>query len=451
VTPILKIAAPILLASVALFPASADDGLRIEDAIRSAWRENPGLAAGAYQVAAARADAQAAGNGHWPTLAVTAKGIGTSEPAGVFAIKLDQQRITAADFDPARLNYPDPVGGIGLGAGIVVPIWMGGRILAGQHAAEAQADAEASAQARRREEMALAVVQAYFGVQVASQGVRYADDVLEHARETERFVGERNQKGLALDADVARAVAFRAQAEAERAWVLQQLSSARSALAMLTGIDPARSSLVTPVEMEPAAASLFLLAGTPGSGGDASRSDRPDVVAARLRAQAAEAGIGVSRASLLPAIFAQAGVDTLRSSIQQGATWWSAALVVRWEIGVSSFGGVQAAEARSAAAASAVRWQEVQATREVEEARQAVATADARVRSAREAVTASESARRLREARYRQGLLPLTDVLDAQAALAGARALLLRSQLETRIARAQLELALGVPVEGVQS
>jgi outer membrane protein TolC len=443
VTPILKIAAPILLASVALYPASADDGLRIEDAIRSAWRENPGLAAGAYQVAAARADAQAAGNGHWPTLAVTAKGIGTSEPAGVFAIKLDQQRITAADFDPARLNYPDPVGGIGLGAGIVVPIWMGGRILAGQHAAEAQADAEASTQARRREEMALAVVQAYFGVQVAAQGVRYADDVLEHARETERFVGERNQKGLALDADVARAVAFRAQAEAERASVLQQLSSSRSALAMLTGIDPARSSLVTPVEMEPAA--------SVGARGGASRSDRPDVMAARLRAQAAEEGIGVSRASLLPAIFAQAGVDTLRSSIQQGATWWSAALVVRWEIGASSFGGVQAAEARSAAAASAVRWQEVQATREVEEARQAVATADARVRSAREAVTASESARRLREARYRQGLLPLTDVLDAQAALAGARALLLRSQLETRIARAQLELALGVPVEGVQS
>ena len=73
------------------------------------------------------------------------------------------------------------------------------------------------------------------------------------------------------------------------------------------------------------------------------------------------------------------------------------------------------------------------------------------MRSAREAVTASESARALRDARYRQGLLPLSDVLDAQAALAGARALLLRSQWENRIARAQLELALGLPVEGVQS
>jgi outer membrane protein TolC len=179
--------------------------------------------------------------------------------------------------------------------------------------------------------------------------------------------------------------------------------------------------------------------------------ERPDVAAARLRALAAEAGVGVSRGSLLPSVFAQAGVDTLRSSSPQGATWWSAALVARWEFGVSSLGAVAAAEARSAAAASAARWQEIQASREVEEARQAVATADARVRSAREAVAASESARSLRQARHQQGLLPLSEVLDAQAALAGARALLLRSQWETRIARAQLELALGLPVEGVQS
>jgi outer membrane protein TolC len=436
------VSAWLLVGTFSLSSASAAEGIRIEDAIRSAWKENPGLAAGAHQVAAAQADAQAAANGHWPTLSVTAKGIGTSEPVGVFGIKLNQQRITAADFVPATLNDPGPVGGVGLGAGIVIPIWMGGRILAGQNAASAQADAEVSTQARRREEMALAVVQAYFGVQVALQGVQYADDVLQHARETERFVTERNQKGLTLDADVARAVAFRAQAEAERASVLQQLSSARSALAMLTGIDPAQVTLATPVEAPPVLAPV-----TSG----ATQPDRQDVVAARLRALAAEEAIGVSKAPLLPAIFALAGVDTLRSSWQQGATWWSAALVVRWEFGVSSLGGVQAAEARSAAAASAARWQELQANREVNDARQAVATAEARVRSAREAVTASESARALRDARYRQGLLPLSDVLDAQAALAGARALLLRSQWENRIARAQLELALGLPVEGVQS
>jgi outer membrane protein TolC len=78
-----------------------------------------------------------------------------------------------------------------------------------------------------------------------------------------------------------------------------------------------------------------------------------------------------------------------------------------------------------------------------------VETADTRVRSAEEAVAASESARRLRVARHRQGLLPLTDVLDAETGLAGARALLLNSRLEARVARARLALALGTPVEGL--
>lgn len=396
---------------------------------------------------AARAEAQSAREGHWPTLALTAKGVGTSEPVGVFGVKLDEQRITTADFNPATLNSPGPAGGVGLGAALVLPIWMGGRIVAGEQAAQAQAGAEASSQERRRQEMAVAVVQAYFAVKVAAQGLQYADDALAHAREVERFLRERNEKGLALDADAARGTAFRAQAEAERAAVLQQLGAARSALRMLAGIDASESQLVTPV----AVADPTARPSPPGNPGEAPPPARPDVAAARFRSRAAEESVGVSRASLLPEVFAQAGVDTLRGPSFQGATWWSAALVVRWQFGLSSVRSVEAAEARSAAAGAAARWQEVQASREVEEARRAGASAEARVRSALEAVAASESARELRLARYRQGLLPLTEVLDAEAALAGARSLLLRSQLEARIARAQLDLALGLPVEGVES
>jgi outer membrane protein TolC len=64
-------------------------------------------------------------------------------------------------------------------------------------------------------------------------------------------------------------------------------------------------------------------------------------------------------------------------------------------------------------------------------------------------VAASESARTLRIARHRQGLLPLTDVLDAEAGLAGARALLLASRFEARAARARLALATHQPIEGL--
>jgi outer membrane protein TolC len=122
---------------------------------------------------------------------------------------------------------------------------------------------------------------------------------------------------------------------------------------------------------------------------------------------------------------------------------------VRWKLGAPALRSVSAARAREESAAAMVRWQERQASREVAEARRAIEAADARVRSAGEALAASETARTIREARHRQGLLPLTEVLDAEAALAGARALLVRSRLESRVARAQLQLATGQPVEGV--
>jgi outer membrane protein TolC len=302
------------------------------------------------------------------------------------------------------------------------------------------AGAEAQGHLRREEELAVAVVQAYFGAQAAEEGLRYAEDLVAHATETERFVTARAAQGLALDADVARTAAFRAQAAAERATALQRRATARSALALLTGRDVEGAELVTPV----AAVTV------PAAGPVADAPTRPDLEAARLRQAAAEQGVTLARGSLLPTVGAMAGVETMRSaSLADGRTWTMVGLVARWDLALGDLRGVKAAEARAHAAAEARAWQERMAVREVEEARRAVETADLRVRSATEAVTASESARALRDARHRQGLLPLTDVLDAEAGLAGARALLLASRLEARVARAQLALSLHLPIEGL--
>ncbi|GEJ56029.1 hypothetical protein AMYX_07700 [Anaeromyxobacter diazotrophicus] len=432
----------LVAASVLAPPAAHAASLSLEEAVRAAWASNPGLAAGAQQARSAREDAAAARDARLPTLSFSAKGLVTDEPLMAFGVKLDQQKITQADFAPPRLNAPDPVGGVGLGASVMQPIYMGGRLTAGRRAAEAQAEAEGHTQARRQDELALAVVEAYFGAQVAEQGLRFAEDTLQHAAETERFTQARNRQGLALDADVARATAFRAQAEAERATARQRVASARSALVLLAGDVASGAELTTPVERAQPA---------PADGAPPPGIERADLLAARLRATAAEEAGAAARGSLLPEVFAQAGVETLRSSLAQGATWFQLLLVARWQLSLGALDGTRAAEARAAAARSAAAWQERQARREVDEAHRAVETADVRVASAREAISASESARSLREARHRQGLLPLTDVLDAEAGLAGARALLLQSQLQARLARAQLQLALGQSIEGVKS
>src|SRR6185369_16330107 len=136
------------------------------------------------------------------------------------------------------------------GAGVTLsqPLYAGGRIAAGTRATSAQAAAQEASHEARRQELALGVVQAYFGAQGASEGLRYADDLLAQSRETERFVRARNGQGLALDADVARATAFRAQAEAERTVAQERVEAARSALALLSGDDARRAALTTPLD-----------------------------------------------------------------------------------------------------------------------------------------------------------------------------------------------------------
>src|SRR4029077_14911015 len=113
-------------------------------------------------------------------------------------------------------------------ASLTQVLYAGGRISAGRRAREAQAGAEASSQERRRQELALAIVEAYFGALVAEQGVRFADYQLAQAGETERFVGARVRGAQLPEAEAMRATAVRAQAEAERAAVFQKRESARS-------------------------------------------------------------------------------------------------------------------------------------------------------------------------------------------------------------------------------
>lgn len=452
------------LAAVLAPAAGRAAGLTLADAIRAAWAEHPGLAAGAAQARAMRAEAVAAGTARLPSLSLSARAVVTEEPMAAFGLRLDQQRITAGDFDPARLNAPDPIGGVGLSATLTQPIYAGGRIEAARRAAVVGAEAEELGQARRRDELALAVVQGYLGAQAAREGVRFADDALRSASETERTVRAHNAQGLVLDADLARAVASRAGAEAERAAAEQRLASARSALALLVGEELGSSELVTGLEeggwregTEPERTARALAAGAgPLKGGDAPGAggvgiaQRVDLRAARLRVEAAEAGGVVARAGLLPQVMAQVSAETMRSAPDQGATWLSAALVARWDLSFGAEHSRRAADERAAAAGSALRWEERRAQREVVEAERAVKTAWARMASAREAVAASEVARTQRQARHRQGLTPLSDVLEAEAGLAGARALWLGSLYQSRVASAELALAMGEPVEGVE-
>lgn len=425
----------VLLPALAATPRGAQGPLSIEDAIRTAWTRNAGLAASEAQAHAARLDATVARDAMLPSVETSARAVVSNEPLMAFGLKLDEGRISSQDFDPARLNHPDAAGGVGFAIVLKQPLYSGGRISAARRAAGASAQAEAESHEARRQELAAEVVRAYFGARVADEAVRYAESALAQAQETERFVRARVAQQLLLESESLRATAFRAQRAAELAAARQQAESARSGLELLLQEPVSAAALASPVESETA--------------DDAPPRETGAFRAASLRYQAARAAGEAARGSLLPEVFLQAGAETLRSSFSQGSAWASAMIGARWELSLGHLHAAEAAEARGAAAAAAARWQGQNEVREASDARGAITAAESRIASAREGVRASEAARTLRAARHREGLLPLTDLLDAETGLFASRTLLLQGQLDARVARARLALATGQPVEGV--
>lgn len=428
----------------------AQSGPTVAESIRKAWTGQAGLRAGQAMVEARQAEAEGARDLRLPSLTLQAQGIRTNEPMQAFGIKLNQARITAADFDPRALNHPDPIGAYGGSAVLQQPLYAGGRISAARRAGEYLAQAEAASQERRMQEAAQAVVEAYFGVQVAEQALRWVEDSRTWIQGMEDFAGARVKQGLMLESELQRLKAFHAQIDAQKAEVTKQARAARSGLGLLTGTGPVEGPLGTPLTpdfeggMRPSKEPVDLAAG-PAAG------PRGDLVAADLQARAAAEGAKAAKGSVLPEVGLELGAGTLHHSWSDKGNWTWAGVGVKWKVfSAPDQAKARAARAQERAAREMRDFKQQQADHEVRVARESVLAAQARYTAAKESLAAAEESKRLREARHREGLAPLIDVLDAEAAIQGARTLLLQSLYDLRVSRAGLDLATGTPIEGVK-
>jgi outer membrane protein TolC len=415
----------------------AEEPFTVVHAIQKAWTDQAGLKAGQAMVESRQAEADGYRDLRLPTLTLNAQGVRTNEPMMAFGIKLNQARLTAADFSPLTLNHPDPIGAYGGSAVVQQPLYAGGRITAARRAGDFMFQAEQASQERRKQETAHMVVEAYFGTQVAEQALKWADDTRDWIQGMEDFVGARVHQGLMLESELQRLKAFHAQADAQKADVVKQVRTARSGLGLLTGSGPVEGPLATPLEP-----------GTPTAA--QGTAFRGDLVAADLQAKAAREGAKAAKGNVYPEVGLEVGAGTLHQSWSEKGNWTWAAVGMKWKVfSAPDQAKAKAARAQERAAADLRTFKQQQAEHEVRVAREGVLAAEAKYVAAKESLAAAEESKRLRGARHREGLTPLIEVLDAEAAVQGARTLILQSLFELRVSRASLDLATGNPIEGV--
>ncbi|HTT13983.1 MAG TPA: efflux transporter outer membrane subunit [Burkholderiaceae bacterium] len=385
-----------------------------------------------------------------PTIAVAQARLRKAESFVVVARAANQPQVSAnASITENKLsnNYLTPriatpqgwndYGRVTLDLSWDLDLW--GRNRAALAAATSQAEAARADVAQARLVLATAIGAAYAELARLHAARETAEEALAVRVKTADLFRRRYQHGLETLGGVRQVDARRASAEAEVLSLEEQIGLQRNRIAALLGAGPDRGlaiarpavNLAQPIGL-PAQLSADLL------------GRRPDVVAARLRAEAAAKGIEQAQAAFYPNVnlLAYVGLQSLNLNMltHGGSEIGSVGPAISLPIfdGGRLRGQLRGADADYAQAVADYDHTVVQALQEVADAATSQRALGGELARTDEAVEAARESWRIQNNRYEGGLSTYLDVLSAEDTLLGN----LRAQSDLQSRSFTLDVAL---------
>ena len=430
----------LLLAAVAM-TAYATEAITLEQAIETALKNNPGLKAADAQVEAAQAGITRSRSGFLPKVNLSETWSKTDNPLMVLGTKLNQEIVTSADFNPMVMNNPEPASNYNTRLSVMQPVFNGGKEYLGVTQARLANEASLQDRNRTRQETVFNVVKAYYGLLLANEYNKVAQQSLETSAANVKLAEARFKAGAVLQSDLLRAKVQLAEVKemATRAGNSVKLAAANLNFAM--GVPQASEYEVMGT----------LLVQELKEDLDSMISEalqlRPDLVSLDRSRKNAEANVKQARTDYIPSLNLMGQVDwNSYRPVGNDAKSWAVMAVLQWNL----FDGmVTTSRVREAsAAAGKVKAQEEQMRSGVQlQVRQAYYNFSAskeRIAATASSVHEAEEGLRIVQKRYEVGMTTFVDVLGAESALIRARTNALQALYDNNVARAELRLAAGV-------
>jgi outer membrane protein TolC len=430
----------VLLNSLIVMNARAEaQQISLDDALRRAESSAYATRAADAAASAARADALRPARGILPSVRLEAGWARTTDPIGAFGTTLRQRVITQADFDPARLNYPDPISNYGAAVVLEQPLLNVDAHLGRRAAVRAGTAASASAEWTRGS-VGVDVVRAYYAGVLATERIetlRAAQEAAEsHVKQAEHMV----EQGMVTKSDALLARVKAGEIAAELAQAEGDAGLVGRRVAVLLGAPG--ESLELPSGL-PATAQLAALNGL---GWDAGTDGRADVRAAAAASQAASLDASRAWSSLLPRLNAQARYDWhSAASPFAGDESWSVGVMATWTVfsGAAEIADGRSARARAQAARAQAEGAAAQADLEIAAAATAWEVALERLTIAEQSLEQATEAHRIVTRMYAGGLATAAELLGAAASETETRLRLAAARYDVLVAAAERLHALG--------
>lgn len=381
---------------------------QLDRLIAEALENAPTVARADARLRAARYRAQTVESTLWPSL---------SASAGAQNEKLTYNGVIPSEVVPHGYNW---MGSASLDLSWEIDFW--GRNRSAVAAAASQAKAAQADAAAARLLLAVAVGRAYVQLQGLALQLDISEEALRNRKESEGLVRRRVAEGLDSTASLEQATARVRLAEAQVAEADEFVRLTRNTLAALLGAGPDRG-----LDIELSDVAAYRSVTLP----DELKADllgrKPEIVAARWRAEAAAARVGVARANFYPNVnllafigYESLGLDNLTNNGSDVGGVGAAIHLPLFDGGRlrASYG-----EARAEYDLAVASYNEAvtQALREIADAIQSLRSLKIRLVATEAALVRSSHAYQLARMRYEGGLSDYQSVLTAEDALLATR------------------------------
>ncbi|HNP23849.1 MAG TPA: TolC family protein [Panacibacter sp.] len=366
-----------------------------------------------------------------PQLGFSYTAMTTNNPLNAFGFKLQQQSITAADFNPALLNNPGGTSDFMTKIQLQQPL-VNTDMLYQRKSAEKQAELYRYKTTRTKEYIRFEVEQAYLQLQLAYDTKAVLEEALHTASQLAKSAADYYNQGLAPKSDLLNAELQVTKATTDVAGVNSQIQNACDALSLLMGT--------------PGGVSYEIASGTDGvnntTSADSISMARSDFKAMETAISAYDLLIKSGKKSYLPKLNAFASYQLNdHTAFGFGSDAYLAGLQLSWDIfkGNSTKNKIATQTLERNKLAEQLHAERSQNELELNKARRTLADAQYNITQQKAAVAQALEALRILQNRYEQGLVKTTEVLTAQTQLSQQQLAQARAVFSANMATAYLQ------------
>lgn len=417
----------------------AEEKLQFNDAIKYALMNNNELRAMKNSLSAQQREIGIARSNLMPHIKFDEVFISTNNPAVDFALRINQRRFTSADLAgaPDTFNNPSVINNFLTAVTLEQPIYYR-KSFVGLDMAKKEYSAQVYAFYRKQEEVAFNVSKTYLSAISAQEYVNVEQKSVFESREHLRIAQAKFKTGLGLYSDVLRASTAVTKAEQNFISANKNLNITKRALGLLLGKQ-------TSVEVSPATPQICLKKIDYTNTAIASRND---IKALEAKVENAKNGVKFAAADYFPTVsgFGSYQLYDHRAPFAAEGHNYIAGAAVKWEI----FDGLKTKNEKLQAKDRVAEVQEYlegfknQITYKIYESCQNVEEAQKNLELANSALKTAEEGKRLVLKRWENSLSPMVDLLDAQLNLDKARADVIKTANDYKIALLSLSFESGI-------